>query len=140
MSLEEDVYAYLAADTILATLLGATAIDAKIYPLFAPTETGGLPHIVYSSPGEGSPDELLDGMRLTFKITTDNDYEQANAIKEQLNKLLDFKQSQKNLNIPSSDFNIYDSQKNGKTDDYDKEAKLVIKVLNYDIKYITKTF
>ena len=139
MSVKNDVYAYVAADTILMNLLGADSSDSKIYPHIDP---GTLPpHIVYWRAGEGDADDILDSIRIVFKITVP-DYNEnlAEQIRERLNALLDFKQGQSNLNIPSAEWDIYNSEKNGGSDEIDDTTKEIIKVVNYDVLFTTKTF
>jgi translation elongation factor EF-1beta len=98
------------------------------------------PHIVYWRAGEGSGDEILDHIRIVFKITTPNfDENLAEQIRERLNTLLDFKQAQLDLGIPSADWYIYYSEKNGGSDDIDDTTKEIIKVVNYDIMFVKKT-
>ena len=140
MTIENDIYQYLIADATLLSLLGGTSTNPKIYPLLASADDDCLPpNIVYASPHEGSSNEILDGLRMSFKITTpDMDYDLASRIKERLNSLLDFKQAQRNLGIPSNDFYIMNSEKNGKIDDYDPTTKEVIKVVFYDIVFVKK--
>jgi hypothetical protein len=139
MSLEEDIFQYLASDATLLALIGGTVETPKIYPVIAPTDAVA-PHVVYMVPNEGDPDEIIDGQRITLKVTTDNyDYTLAAAIVARLNYLLDFKQRLETIPIPSSDFYIYYVKKNGGSDDKDDATKQVIKVRNYDIKFLKKS-
>ena len=140
MSIATDVYKYLAADTVLAALLGATTGDTKIYPMIAPP-LKEPPHIVYSPQESPRQDGILDGARIVFKITTpDYDLNLSDAIRDRLNALLDFKQAQQNLGIQSADYYIYNSERNGGDTRRDDVAKYIIKVINYDIVFVKQSF
>jgi len=137
-SIEDAIYQYLKTDAALLALIGGNSSDPKIYPDgLARTAS---PSITYNIHGEGSNDEITDEIRLTFKITTPNyDYDLSKSIRDRLNELLDFKQSQANLQIFSPDFYIYDSEKNGGHDTRDDVTREVIKIVEYDIRFLKKS-
>ena len=137
MSIEFDIYKYISNDATLRALIGGSSSDPEIYPNIAKASS---PHIVYFVHGEGSGDQIIDSIRLTFKITAPKyDYELVARIRDRLNVLLDFKQSQANLQVPSADYYIYDITKNGGSDDHDDTTLEAIKIVRYDIDYLIKS-
>ena len=138
MSIENDIYQYLIKDATLLSLIGGSSADPKIYPSGLARSVS--PHITYRVHGEGSSDEITDGIRLTFEITApEYNYELVAKVRDRLNQLLDFKQAQANLLIDSVDYYIYDCEKGGGGDSRDDVARETIKMVEYDIKYLKKS-
>jgi hypothetical protein len=128
MSIESKFYAYLAADSALLALLGGTA---KIYPLRNTAGTAA-PYIVYQLAAEGGSDELLDECRIVVKIVTDNyDYDTANSIRDRVNALLDLQDG-----IQSKIDGVKWCKKNGGGDLDDPDTQQVIKVVNFDVRFL----
>jgi hypothetical protein len=128
MSIESKICAYLSADAALLALLGGTA---KIYPLRNVAGTAA-PFIVYQLAAEGGTDELLDECRIVVKIVTDNyDYDTANSIRDRVNALLDLQDG-----IQSAIDGVLWCKKNGGGDLEDVDTGQVIKVVNFDVKFL----
>ena len=108
----QDIYDHLQSDSGLATLLGATGSDSKIYPQIA-KETADAPFIVYRSanPG-GTKDEVLSEELITLVITA-NDFEKIVSITQAITDLLDLKET---AEISSTLYEIYYSKKIGGSD------------------------
>jgi hydroxymethylpyrimidine pyrophosphatase-like HAD family hydrolase len=136
MSIESDIYGYVATDVAMIALLGAGA-DKRIYWIKAPQEKVP-PYIVVFSEAEGNAnEEINDEIRFVFKIVVDkDDYDKLTAIRDRLNTLLD---KQDNIVVSSATNYIYCSKKNGSADLIEDTTENFVKVINYDIKFQKKT-
>lgn len=81
------IYAYLAADTTLKTLLGGVAGDSKIYPN-STKQGSAAPFLIYYTSGENRGDELLTEAQLFIEIHAAT-YTDMLAIYDRLIALLD---------------------------------------------------
>ena len=136
MSIESDIYAYIATDATIIALLGAGA-DKRIYWIKASQEKTP-PYIVIFTEGEGSiNEEINDEIRIVLKIVAEkDDYDTLTAIRDRLNTLLD---KQDNIVVSSATNYIYCSKKNGSADLIEDTTENFVKVINYDIKFQKKT-
>jgi hypothetical protein len=85
--IEYDLVQYLNSDAILDALLGAVALNGKIYPNQAPQNTA-MPYIVYNISNEGTLEENLREITFRFDIVDDN-YIPVKLIRDRLSILLD---------------------------------------------------
>jgi hypothetical protein len=133
MSIESDIYAYIATDATLRTILGGSAADTRVYLIKAPQEKEA-PYIVINSQGEGNiNEEINDEIRFTFYlVASPNDYDKLTAMKNRVNILMD---KQDGISITSADNYIYWSKKNGGADMFEDTTENFVKVINYDMKF-----
>lgn len=130
--IELDVINYLAGDTSLDNLLGATVSDSKIYPLQAPHKVID-PYIVYSLPSSGTFEENLEEETITFNCTADT-YLAAKNIRDKVKDLLDQQDQIKNL-IASTDYYIYWCKMTGGTTFKDPDVDMHHAVGIFVFKY-----
>jgi hypothetical protein len=128
-----DFYTYLKNDSTLATLLGGTSADPRIYPDAAP-DGKSAPYIVYAVNDDGDTDELLDHQ--TIDISMYASTPEANfSIAERLKALLD-KQDQ--ISISSTNYRIHWCKLVGGNSIYEPDARLYHRVASYAIRYHKK--
>jgi hypothetical protein len=137
MSIESDVYAKVATDATIVTLLGSGGGDTHVYWIKAPQEKDP-PYIVMYSESEGDiNEEINDQIRFVFKIIADpDDFDKLTAVRDRLCVLLD---KQDNVVIPSITHYIYWSKKNGSADLIEDMTENFVKVINFDMKFQKNT-
>ena len=123
--IELDVVNYLKNDAQLDTLLGSSGSDSKIYPIQKPI-TGLVPYIIYSVVDEGTTDENMLSMTISFECVDDN-YSDLISLTNRMFELLD---NQDQINIPSTDYYIYWSKVVGGGETKDAEFNYFHKTLN----------
>jgi len=139
MKYQYDIITYLESDATLDTLLSSSANDSKIYPEIAPQDSS-LPYIVYSV-SDGVLDEILDEIRITFRIYSTTKSEAVN-IANRLKSLLD-KQDEIQNSFSSTDYWYYYSKiayHESLIDNVDKDKLIYIQVMIFNIKYKRKTW
>jgi hypothetical protein len=102
--IELDVVDYLNDDTQLDSLLSVGVSDSKIYPIQKPL-SGTIPYIVYTVTDEGTIDENLLYMTISFECVDDS-YDDLLEITDRMYELLDSQDSAQNL-ITSTNYYIY---------------------------------
>ena len=133
--IELDVVAYLKEDPTLDGLLGATGSDPKIYPIQVPLKAV-MPYIIYTISAEGTYEENLNEITISFNCA-DTNYIVAKNIIARLDALLD-RQSDIRTLISSESYYIYWCKKTGGSTFVDPEGKqkdLFHRVSIYDFKY-----
>ena len=134
--IELDVIAYLDADAQLTALLGASASDSKIYPIQKPLSSS-IPYIVYNIASEGTNEENLLEMIISFECV-DDVYKDLINISDRLYELLDIQDDAQNK-IDSSDYYIYWCKVTSGRETKDTEIYNFHKTLDVSIKYHRKS-
>ena len=130
--IEIDVINYLASDSTLDNLLGATGSDSKIYPLQAPHKVTGN-YIVYSLPSTGTTEENIEEEIISFNCTADT-YLVAKNIRDRVKFLLDRESAIRN-SITSIIYYIYWCKMTGGTSFKDPDVDLHHIVGVFSFKY-----
>jgi hypothetical protein len=97
-----DIYGYLAQDAQLASLLGGTPQDPRIYPDKAPKDTPL--YLVYAVHGEGTTEEILGELSLKVQVFAQSAVT-ADAAINRVRQLLDLQDAIQGK-IASADWNI----------------------------------
>lgn len=134
--IELDLVAYLKADAILDGLLNSTASDSKIYPIQKP-QTGVVPYLVYNIIDEGTTDENLLEMVISFECV-DNTYADLILLSDRIYELLDIQNDAQN-DIDSVNYYIYWTKVVGGRDSQETDFNYPHKTLNVHIKYHRKS-
>jgi hypothetical protein len=129
--IELDVIDYLNDDTQLDSLLSVGVGDSKIYPIQKPL-SGTIPYIVYTVMDEGTIDENLLYMTISFECVDDS-YDDLMEITDRMYELLDSQDSAQNL-ITSTNYYIYWDKIISGHDAKDTELNYFHKIL--DIRFI----
>lgn len=133
--IEIDVVAYLDDDGVLTAELGATAADSKIYPIQKP-HTAVVPYIVYNVINEGTTQENLLEMTISFECVDDK-YLDLIEISDRIYELLDIQNYAQDI-IPSTNYYIYYSKIVGGREIKDTELDLFHKTLDVNIIFHRK--
>lgn len=130
-----DIISYLKADSTLDSLLGADANNSKIYPNQVPQGTQ-VPFIRYALSGDGTLEENLSEIVVTFDCISDN-YLQVRNIRDRLVTLLD-KQDKIREVISSSGYYLYWCKNTNGADEKEPVQSYYHRTVIFNIKYAKK--
>lgn len=133
--IELDVIDYLNDDGQLDLLLGVIVGDSKIYPIQKP-QSGNIPYIVYTITDEGTTDENVLYMTISFECVDDS-YDDLLEVTDRLYELLDIQDRTQDL-IPSTNYYIYWDKVISGNETKDTEFNYFHKTLNVRFMYHRK--
>lgn len=137
--IELDVFTYLKSDSTLDGLLNSNVSDSKIYPSQVAQKQAidSLPYIIYNISSEGTFEENLREMTITYNCVSDN-YLTARNIKNRLITLLDQQDKIRNL-INSGSYYFYWCKHTGGTVFKDPDIDAYHHIAIFQFKYAEAT-